>query len=88
MSTIEQTRTDQQTATRPPTPVAGPNPTAAVRPLPIIDRRQSARTSMIFRALLGSAACLALVGVVAEANRQAEATSVDAPPPAVFIQTD
>lgn len=45
-------------------------------------RPSSEITRLVFMALLGCAACLALVGVVFQANN--ESTSPDAPPPVVI----
>ena len=52
---------------------------------------RSNTTGLIFQAILGAAACLALVGVVAQTrteNQQGPTSSPDAPPPAVFVHTD
>ncbi len=52
---------------------------------------RSRTTGLVFQAILGAAACLALVGVVASTQDAATAlnpTSPDAPPPAVFVQLD
>ncbi len=53
---------------------------------------RSRTTALVFQAILGAAACLALVGVVASTQNAATATlnptSPDAPPPAVFVQLD
>jgi hypothetical protein len=50
---------------------------------------KSRRTGLVFEVLLGAAACLSLVAVVQEATTAGiPAGSPDAPPPAVFVQTD
>ncbi len=53
---------------------------------------RSRTTGLVFQAILGAAACLALVGVVAstqsEQTTQVDPASPDAPPPAVFVQLD
>ena len=53
---------------------------------------RSRTTALVFQAILGAAACLALVGVVASTQNAATTTlnpaSPDAPPPAVFVQLD
>jgi len=51
-------------------------------------------TALVFQAILGAAACLALVGVVAASQQSAEVGPIvqpgspDAPPPAVFVHVD
>lgn len=58
-------------------------PTAPIQP------NQTTSTNLVFQVLLGAAAILALVAVVQQAgNGQINPTSVDAPPPAVFVQAD
>jgi hypothetical protein len=65
-------------ATEPQTPIAQP-----AKP------RQSGSSNIVFQVLLGAAACLALVAVVQQATHTSvDPTGVDAPPPAVFVQTD
>lgn len=53
---------------------------------------RSRTTGLVFQAILGAAACLALVGVVASTQNAVTTTlnptSPDAPPPAVFVQLD
>ena len=55
---------------------------------------RSRTTGLVFQAILGAAACLALVGVVAASQPTASQGpafnpgSPDAPPPAVFVQLD
>lgn len=55
---------------------------------------RSRTTGLVFQAILGAAACLALVGVVAASQQTANQgpvvnpTSPDAPPPAVFVLLD
>ena len=49
----------------------------------LIKRPTSEITRLVFIALLGCAACIALVGVVSEAN--SSATSPDAPAPEVIV---
>ncbi len=55
---------------------------------------RSRTTGLVFQAILGVAACLALVGVVAASQEvQSPAPTVnplspEAPPPAVFVQLD
>lgn len=51
------------------------------------EQRPSVHTGHIFQALLGIAACLALTAVISQA-RETPTGSPDAPPPAVFVQTD
>ncbi|MEZ5341135.1 MAG: hypothetical protein R2706_06710 [Acidimicrobiales bacterium] len=63
-------------------------------PVPValgIDTPTTGRSNnIVFQVLLGVAACLALVAVVQQATGSApvDPTSVDAPPPAVFLQAD
>ncbi len=54
---------------------------------------RSRTTGLVFQAILGAAACLALVGVVASSQTQVQNPtfnpgSPDAPSPAVFVQLD
>lgn len=54
---------------------------------------RSRTTALVFQAILGVAACLALVGVVASTQDPARSTQIqpgspDDPPPAVFVQFD
>lgn len=53
---------------------------------------RSRTTALVFQAILGAAACLALVGVVASTQNAAtntlNPTNPDAPPPAVFVHLD
>ncbi len=55
---------------------------------------RSRLTGLVLQAILGAAACLALVGVVAASQQSATTNpadtsgSPDAPPPAVFVQLD
>ncbi len=55
---------------------------------------RSRTTGLVFQAILGAAACLALVGVVAASQQPGtqgptvNPGSPDAPPPAVFVQLD
>lgn len=55
---------------------------------------RSRTTGLVFQSILGVAACLALVGVVAAtqdappANQPVQPGSPDAPPPALFVQLD
>lgn len=88
-STIEsRTATQRTTRTvrrRPaPTPVAAPIEAAQAEILS--QRPASERTRLIFMALLGMAACIALAGVVSQAGDAG--TSPDDPPPAVFVSID
>jgi len=50
----------------------------------LVKRPASELTRLVFMALLGCAACIALVGVVSEAN-SSDGTSPDDPPPAVIV---
>lgn len=50
----------------------------------VVKRPASELTRLVFMALLGGAACIALVGVVSEAN--ATGTSPDDPAPAVIVE--
>lgn len=80
---------DTTTTTQRRTSVA-PRPSELVRSTPIVvDHSASQRTSLIFMALLGMAACLALAGVVTAArDSESGGTSVDDAPPAVFVEAD
>lgn len=55
---------------------------------------RSRTTGLVFQGILGAAACLALVGVVAAGQQTGQqgpsinSGSPDAPPPAVFVQLD
>lgn len=51
----------------------------------LVKRPTSEVTRLVFMALLGCAACIALVGVVSEASN-APGTSPDDPPPAVITE--
>lgn len=60
---------------------ASPDQTTEV----LVKRPTSELTRLVFVALLGCAACIALVGVVSEASNT-PATSPDDPPPAVITE--
>lgn len=64
-----------------------PLKTSAPVPL-IVDTHRSHQTSLIFKTLLGIAACIALVGVVVEATTTGSASNVEADPPTVFVEID
>ena len=93
MSTIDRARTlrsvapTRSTTARPPRPQHRDRlvdtPTRPARAIPPTDRRRSTTTGLIFKVVLGAAACLALVGVVAEAT--SDPTAVDADPPTVIV---
>ncbi len=61
-------------------PVAHPEPASRA-----VDRSRSQQTSLAFQVILAIAACMALIGVVAETG---SGTSPDDAPPVVFVQTD
>lgn len=83
-----ETRTRPQTR-RANTPIDTPTvrPKTTGVPSDIIPPRGRDTLGIVFQALLGIAACLALVAVVQRADTR-DPGSVDAPPPAVFVQTD
>jgi len=88
MSTI--TTTKKATSTRRPstrrTPRALPATPASPNQQPdvLAKRPASELTRLVFMALLGGAACVALVGVVGQASEQG--TSPDDPAPAVIVE--
>lgn len=90
MSQQSQTQTKQRQPVRKSTRTAPlPRPVASSTPtiLPIDTGRDI--YGSIFQVLLGVAACLALVAVLVQSGAtEPDPTSVDAPPPAVFTQTD
>lgn len=73
-------------------PSRGSSVTVATSSFAVPERSRT--TGLVFQAILGAAACLALVGVVAASQDVQSPASIvnpgspDAPPPAVFVQLD
>lgn len=91
MTVTTQTRT--KTRKRPAQSTVMPAPAVereqSVETTTVAQPKQTTQTNLVFQVLLGAAACLALVAVVQQASTNTvDPTSVDAPPPAVFVQTD
>lgn len=82
-TTARRTTTRRSTAKRPVTSPVQPESTNQAAALPV-KRPTSELTRLVFMALLGSAACIALVGVVSEAN--ATGTSPDDRAPTVIVE--
>ncbi len=79
-------KSSAQSLATPTTPVGRQQ---TVEPTTPIQPNQTSSTNLVFQVLLGAAAMLALVAVVQQAGTgQVDPTSVDAPPPAVFVQAD
>ncbi len=70
-------------------PSRAQNRTKSPLPAVSVDQSRSRQSGLVFKTLLGIAACLALAGVVAQADAESSrGTGVADPPPSVFVQTD
>ena len=89
VTTQNRTATRKRPAQSTVMPAAPVEHEQSVKTETVAQPNQPTSTNLVFQVLLGAAACLALVAVVQQAgNNQVDPTSVDAPPPAVFVQTD
>ncbi len=71
------------------TPTSTVDGQQSVEPKTSVQPNQTTSANLVFQVLLGAAAMLALVAVVQQAGTsQIDPTSVNAPPPAVFVQAD
>ena len=81
--TDQKVTTARKQARRAPAPrVSESKPDPVTR---VVDRSRSQQTGLAFQVILALAACMALIGVVAEADT---GPSVNDAPPAVFVQAD
>ena len=84
-NTVTLTGRTQTVRPRPATKRPAPAPTVAPSGDELIGKRPASElTRLVFCAILGISACIALVGVM----DQASSTSPDAPAPAVIIDVD